>query len=78
MAPFAFDPSSSGARRLALDWLPYLERWEMRVPDGRSFIEGDGRVIGAGRTIEVGAPEGQQLVGCGYVLVSVRQMRAGD
>ncbi len=50
----------------------------MRVPDGRFFTEGNGDVIEAGRTIEVGGPEGQKLVEHGYELVSIRQIRAGN
>ena len=74
---FPFDPMSAGARRLARDWLPYLERWEMRVPEGHMFTEGDGTVIEAGGRIEVGAPEGPLLVNRGYQLVSIRQLRSG-
>jgi hypothetical protein len=40
-----FDPSSPGARRLARDSVPHLERWEMRVPDNHTFMEGDGSMI---------------------------------
>ena len=75
MTAFSFDPTSAGARRLARDWMPYLERWEIRVPDGHFFAEGAGTVIAAGRTLEVEAPEGRQLVRWGYELVSVRQER---
>ena len=75
---FSFDPTSAGARRLARDWVPHLERWEMRVPSGHFFIEGHGSMIEAGRMIEVGAPEGRQLVQHGFELVSVRRVRAGD
>jgi hypothetical protein len=73
-----FDPTSPGARRLARDWVPELERWEMRVPDGHVFIEGNGSVIQAGETNGVGAPIGRQLVERGYELVGVHRMRRGD
>jgi hypothetical protein len=63
---------------LARDWVPHLERWEMRVPAGHFFTEGDGNVIDAGGTIEVGAPEGEELVQHGYELVSVRRLRCGE
>jgi hypothetical protein len=70
-----FDPRSPGARRLARDWVPHLERWEMRVPDGHFYTEGDGSTIPAGQTVDVGAPHGQQLREHGYEFVSVHQMR---
>lgn len=78
MTSFSFDPASVGARRLARDCVPHLERWEMRVPKGHFFTEGDGNVLEAARTIEVGAPEGKQLVERSYELVSIRQVRRGD
>jgi hypothetical protein len=78
VASVPFDPTSAGARRLAREYVPFLERWEMRVPDGHFFTEGDGDVIEAGRTIDVGAPEGQELLQRGYELVSVRHSGAGD
>jgi hypothetical protein len=68
-----FDAGSTGARRLARDWVPHLERWEMRVPDGHTFIEDDGRIIRSGQTIEVAARRGRQLVDRGYDLVSTRR-----
>jgi hypothetical protein len=72
MAP-PFDPSSPGARRLAGDWVPHLERWEMRVPDSHTFMQGDGSLIWTGETVEVGAPHGRELVERGYELVSTRR-----
>jgi hypothetical protein len=50
----------------------------MGVPVSHVFTEGNGNVIEAGGTIEVGAPEGQRLVERGYELVSIRQIRPGD
>lgn len=78
MTDFWFDPASPGARRLARQWVPCLERWEVRVPDGHFFVEGDGEVVKGGGTMEVGAPAGEQLVQHGYELVSVRRVRPGD
>jgi hypothetical protein len=49
----ALDPEIP-ARGAAVDWAPELERWEMRVPAGHHFREGDGRVVRAGQTMEVG------------------------
>jgi hypothetical protein len=40
-----FDPSSPGARRLARDWVPDLERWEMRVPNGHVFTDGGALIL---------------------------------
>jgi hypothetical protein len=73
-----FDPASRGARRLARDWLAHLERWEMRVPIGHIFTEGDGTMIESGRRIEVSASEGEQLVECGYKLIRIRRARPHD
>ena len=53
-----FDPDSQGAKHLARDWLPELERWEMRVPDGHLFHWADEDIAIAGQTMEVGAPAG--------------------
>lgn len=72
-----FDPESPGARRLARDWLPELERWEMRVPTGHVFHEGEGDVR-AGQMMEVGAPAGKQLLEHGYELVSIRRLRRDE
>ena len=69
-----FDPESPGARRLARDWLPELERWEMRVPSGHVFHEAQGDVT-AGETMEVGAPAGKQLLEYGYELMGIRRLR---
>lgn len=55
-----------------------MQRWEMRVPDGHRFTDGDGTVTEAGGMIEVGAPDGPQLVQCGYELVSICQLRPGQ
>jgi hypothetical protein len=74
---FPFDPTSAGAQRLARDWVPHLERWEMRVPDGHMFTEGDGTVIEAGGPVVVGATEGPRLVQHGYELVRIHQLRPG-
>jgi hypothetical protein len=52
-----------------------LERWEMRVPEGHVFAEGQGHMIRPGQTINVGAPHGQQLVARGYELVSKHRTR---
>jgi hypothetical protein len=57
-----FDPNSPGARKLARDWLPHLERWEVRIAPGRSFVEPDGTVIRAGETMDVPAPLGRQAI----------------
>lgn len=74
----AFDPHSPGARRLARDWVPELERWEMRVPGGHFFQLADEDVVEAGQTIEIGAPEGALLLEHGYELVGIRRMRRGE
>ena len=50
----------------------------MRVPVGHHFIDDDGTVIGAGQSIEIGAPGGQQLAERGYELVSIRRVSARD
>ena len=78
MTNVPFDYGSPGARRLARDWVPHLERWQMRVPEDHLFVEGDGHMIRAGQTIEVGAPHGQQLVHRGYELVSTHRTHRGD
>lgn len=72
----SFDPYSHGAQRFAHAWVPHLERWKMRAGDGHSYVEDDGHVVQAGDTIEVGAPEGKQLIDFGYELLSVRRVRA--
>jgi hypothetical protein len=73
-----FDPESQGAKRLARDWLPELERWEMRVPDGHLFHLADEDIAMAGQTMEVGAPAGKLLLERGYELVGVRRLRRGE
>ncbi|MBO0729612.1 MAG: hypothetical protein J2P57_10160 [Acidimicrobiaceae bacterium] len=50
----------------------------MRVPDGHFFVEDDGNVIDAGRTLEVAAPAGRRLAEHGYELVNIREVRPGD
>jgi hypothetical protein len=73
-----FDPESPGARRLARDWLPELERWEMQVPGGHFFRLDEDHVVGAGQMMEVGAPAGKLLRERGYELVGIRRMRQGE
>jgi hypothetical protein len=78
VATFAFDPTSAAARRLARNYLPHLERWDMRVPAGHIFIEDSATLLKPGRRVEVGAPQGRQLAERGYELVSIRRVRARD
>lgn len=72
-----FDPESPGARRLAPDWLPELEGWEMQIPSAHVFHL-PGEDVGAGQTLEVGAPAGEQLLKHGYKLVGIRRLRRGE
>lgn len=77
MAELAFDPTSRGARRLALTWLPQLERWVVKINDGHFYRSDSDAVVEAGETVEVSGPHGQQLVADGAAeLVSVRRVSA--
>lgn len=57
-----FDPRSLGAQKLARDWLPHLERWEVCIRAGHLFVEPDGTMVRAGETLEIPAPHGQRMV----------------
>lgn len=75
----SFDPNSRGARRLARDWWPHLERWAVRIQTGHFFIEDDGSVVEPGEMMEVPAPHGRQLIERGSAeLVSTHRIRARD
>jgi hypothetical protein len=49
----------------------------MRVPADHMFRDDDGSVIPPGQTVEVGAPQGAELVERGYELVGTRRLRRG-
>ncbi|MFZ1994370.1 MAG: hypothetical protein WAU75_09685 [Solirubrobacteraceae bacterium] len=49
----------------------------MRVPSGHVFHLPD-EDVGAGQTMEVGAPSGKQLLEHGYELVGIRRLRRGE
>ena len=74
----SFDPRSPGARRLARDWLPNLERWELRVPEGRLHFHDDGTMADPGAVIEVSGPHGRELAARGYEVLSVKRVSAHE
>jgi len=79
MASISFDSQSPGAQRLARNWLPHLERWEVRIRPGHIFVEPAGSVVEAGQTMEVAAPQGRQLVERGSAdFLSTRRITTRD
>jgi hypothetical protein len=72
----SFDPRSPGAQRLARDWLPELERWALRVPDGHMHFEEDGTMTSPGAVIDVSGPRGRELAARGYEVLSVKRISA--
>jgi hypothetical protein len=48
-----FDPRRLGAQKLARDWLPHLDRWEVRICSGHFLVAPDETVARAGDTVEV-------------------------
>lgn len=73
-----FDPESQGARKLTTDWFPQLERWTLRVPEGRLYLADDGTRIMSGHVIEVDAGCGRRLVERGYDVLSVARLDTHD
>jgi hypothetical protein len=75
----SFDPDSPGAQRLARSWARHRVRWQVRILPGRTFLEGDGRLLRGGDLMDVAGFQGRELVDAGTAeFVSQRTVSAHD